>query len=143
VFVQDTVSQDNTGSGLSALSTGTPVQVTIDNSRFDNNSVGVSALDFSWFAIRNSQAAGNSQVGFLAQANGGTAVVSIANSTAGNNAVGVQAGGGSAASSVRLTGVSVFLNVTGLRTSTNGSIASFGNNYNSGSGAPNASLTPQ
>jgi len=143
VFVQDTVSQDNAGSGLNALSTGTPVQVTVDNSRFDNNSVGVSALDFSWFAIRNSQAAGNSQVGFLAQANGGTAVMSIANSTAGNNAIGVQAGGGSAASSVRLAGVAVFLNLTGLRTATNGSIASFGNNYNSGSGTPSASIAQQ
>jgi hypothetical protein len=52
VFVQDTVSQDNTGSGLSALSTAAPVQVSIDASRFDNNSFGVSAQDFSWFSIR-------------------------------------------------------------------------------------------
>ena len=143
VFVQDTVSQDNTGSGLNAISSVTPVQVTIENSRFDNNAVGVSAQDFSWFAIRNSQAAGNSQVGFLAKANTGTAVVSIANSTAGNNAIGVQAGGGTAPSNIRLAGVSVFLNVTGLSTSTNGTIASFGNNYNSGSGAPSASIAPQ
>ena len=143
VFVQDTVSQDNTGSGLSALSTAAPVQVTIDASRFDNNSLGVSAQDFSWFSIRNSQASGNSQVGFLAQANGGNAVVSIANSTAGNNAIGVQAGGGSASSSVRLSGVSLFLNVIGLRTATNGGIASFGNNYNSGSGTPNTNIAPQ
>jgi hypothetical protein len=143
VFVQDTVSQDNVGSGLSALSTSAPVQVSIDGSRFDNNSFGVSAQDFSWFSIRNSQASGNSQVGFLAQANAGNAVVSIANSTAGNNAIGVQAGGGSASSSVRLSGVSVFLNLIGLRTATNGAIASFGNNYNSGSGTPNTNIAPQ
>ena len=143
IFVQDTISQDNTGSGIFALSTVTPVQVTIDNSRFDNNAVGVSAQDFSWFAIRNSAASGNSQVGFLAKANAGTAVVSIANSTAGNNATGVQAGGGAAPSTIRLTGVSVFLNLTGVATSANGSIASFGNNYNSGSGGPTTTIAPQ
>jgi hypothetical protein len=143
VFVQDTVSQDNAGSGLNAISTVTPVQVTIDNSRFDNNALGVAAQDFSWFAIRNSEASGNSQVGFLAKANAGTALVSIANSTAGNNATGVQAGGGTAPSNIRLTGVSVFLNLTGLLTGSNGAIASFGNNYNSGSGGPNTSIAPQ
>ena len=116
IFVEDTVSQDNTGSGILALSAVTPVQVTIDNSRFDNNAVGVSAQDFSWFSIRNSQAGGNSQVGFLAKANTGTALVSIANSTAGNNATGIQAGGGAAPSNIRLSGVSVFLNVTGMTT---------------------------
>ena len=137
------MSQENVGSGLSALSTASPVQVTIDGSRFDNNSVGVSALDFSWFSIRNSQASGNSQVGFLAQANAGSAAVSIANSTAGNNAIGVQAGGGSASSSVRLAGDSLFLNLIGMRTASNGAIASFGNNYNSGSGTPNTNIAPQ
>jgi hypothetical protein len=143
IFVEDTVSQDNAGSGIFALSAVTPVQVTIDNSRFDNNAVGVSAQDFSWFAIRNSEAGGNSQVGFQAKANAGTAVVSIANSAAGNNATGIQAGGGAAPSSIRLTGVSVFLNITGLTTGTNGVISSFGNNYNSGSGGPNTSIAPQ
>jgi hypothetical protein len=143
VFVEDTVSQDNTGSGIAALSTATPVQVTIDGSRFDNNAVGVSAQDFSWFAIRNSVASGNSQAGFQAKANAGTAVVSIANSTAGNNAIGIQAGGGAAVSSIRLAGVSIFLNVTGLATGSNGSIASFGNNYNSGSGSPSGTIAPQ
>ena len=118
--------------GIFALSAVAPVQVTIDNSRFDNNGVGVSAQNFSWFAIRNSEAGGNSQVGFQAKANAGTAVVSIANFAAGNNTTGIQAGGGAAPSSIRLTGVSIFLNVTGVATGTNGAIASFGNNYNSG-----------
>jgi len=143
IFVEDTVSQDNAGSGILALSAVTPVQVTIDNSRFDNNAVGVSAQDFSWFSIRNSEAGGNSQVGFQAKANAGTALVSIANSTAGNNATGIQAGGGAAPSNIRLSGVSVFLNVTGMTTGTNGAIASFGNNYNSGSGGPTTNIAPQ
>jgi hypothetical protein len=142
-FVQDTVSQDNGGSGISAVSTAIPVQVSIDDSRFDHSAFGVAAQDFSWFTIRNSQASGNSQVGFLARANADTAVVSIANSTAGNNATGIQAGGGAATYSIRLAEVSVFLNVAGLVTGTNGAIASFGNNYNSGSGVPTASITPR
>jgi hypothetical protein len=143
VFVEDTTSQDNGGSGLNALSTGTPVQVSIDNSRFDNNAFGVSALDFTYFSVTNSEASGNGQVGFLAQANGGSAAMSMANSAAGNNAVGIKSGGGSAPSSIRMAGVSVFLNATGLMTTTNGVISSFGNNYNSGSGVPNAHIAPQ
>jgi hypothetical protein len=143
VFIEDTTSQDNLGSGLSALSTGTPVQVSIDKSRFDNNSVGVSALDFTSFSVSNSQALGNSQVGFLAQANGGSAVMSMANSTAGNNAIGIKAGGGGSPSNIRMAGVSVFLNATGLATGTNGVLSSFGNNYNSGSGLPTAHITLQ
>jgi hypothetical protein len=143
VFIEDTTSQDNGGSGLNALSTGTPVQVSVDNSRFDNNAFGVSALDFTYFSVTNSEASGNAQVGFLAQANGGTAAMSMANSAAGNNAVGIKSGGGSAPSSVRMAGVSVFLNATGLMTATNGVISSFGNNYNSGSGVPNAHIAPQ
>ena len=143
VFVEDTTSQDNAGSGLSALSTGTPVQVSIDNSRFDNNAFGVSALDFTYFSVTNSEASGNSQVGFLAQANGGIAAMSMANSAAGNNTIGIKSGGGSAPSSIRMSGVSVFLSTTGLMTGTNGVIASFGNNSNSGSGMPTAHIVPQ
>jgi hypothetical protein len=143
VFVEDTTSQDNGGSGLSALSTGTPVQVSIDNSRFDNNAFGVSALDFTFFSVTNSEASGNSQVGFLAQANGGSAAMSVANSASGNNAIGIKSGGGGAQSSIRMAGVAVFLNTTGLMTGTNGAISSFGNNYNSGSGAPTVHIAPQ
>lgn len=143
VFVEDTTSQDNGGSGLSALSTGTPVQVSIDNSRFDNNAFGVSALDFTYFSVTNSEASGNSQVGFLAQANGGSAAMSMANSAAGNNSIGIKSGGGGSPSSIRLAEVSVFLNTTGLMTGTNGAISSFGNTYNSGSGTPTAHIAPQ
>jgi hypothetical protein len=143
VYVEDTTSQDNGGSGISALSTGTPVQVSIDNSRFDNNSSGVSALDFTFFSVTNSEASGNGQAGFLAQANGGSAAMSMANSAAGNNLVGIKSGGGTAPSSIRMAGVSVFLNSTGLMTGTNGAIASFGNNNNSGSGTPTAHIAAQ
>jgi hypothetical protein len=143
VYVSDTTSQANGGAGLSAIGNGMYAQVSIDNSHFDNNATGVAALDYTRFSIRNSQAGGNTQFGFLAQANSGMAVVSIANSTAGNNNVGIQSGGGSAPSSMRVTGVSLFLNTSGFVVGSNGTISSFGNNYNSGSGTPNGSITPQ
>jgi hypothetical protein len=48
------------------------------------------------------------------------------------------------ASVVRLAGVSIFSNaVNGLVVGTNGSIISFGNNYNSGNGAPTSTIAPQ
>lgn len=72
-------------------------------------------------------------------------MMNIANSTAGNNTTtGIQAGGGTNASVVRLAGVSIFSNaVNGLVVGTNGSIISFGNNYNSGNGAPTSTIAPQ
>ena len=143
VFVEDTISQDNIGDGLYAIGPGSPVQVTLDNSRFENNMNGVLAADFTQFSIRNSAAGGNSQAGFIALPNAGSAVVSIVNSTAGNNSVGIQSGGGSAAANVRVAGVSIFLNTTGFSPASNGTITSFGNNFNSGSGSPNASLPVQ
>src|SRR5438874_2664518 len=60
VFVLDTVSQDNTLDGLTAIAGANFVQVSIENSRFnDNGQNGVSARDFSRFSIRNSAALGN------------------------------------------------------------------------------------
>ena len=86
------------GSGIFALSAVTPVQVTIEYSRFDNNAVGVSAqglgTGFQLVRHKKQRGGGNSQVGFQAKANAGSAVVSIANSTAGNNATGCRLGVG-------------------------------------------------
>jgi hypothetical protein len=83
--------------------------------------------------------------GFVARANSGDVILNVANSSAGNNATtGIQAGGGSALSIVRLAGVSILSNaVDGMVVGTNGSIVSFGNNYNSGTGAPTATIAPQ
>lgn len=143
VFVTDTISQDNANAGLLAVGPGSFVQANLDNSRFDNNANGVVALDYTRFSIRNSAASGNSGAGFLANPNTGPAVVSMANSTSGNNNVGIQSGGGSASASMRISGVSLFLNASGFVIGSNGTIASFGNNANSGSGAPNASMLLQ
>lgn len=144
VSVVDTISVNNAENGLNVVG-GARVFVTIDRSRFEHNgNFGVFAADFSRVTVRDSDASDNS-VGFVAEANGGDVIINIANSTAGNNATtGIQAGGGGALSVVRLSGVSIFSNaVNGLVVGTNGSIVSFGNNYNSGNGAPTSILAPQ
>jgi hypothetical protein len=143
VFVSDTISQDNGGGGLYAIGPGNFITVTLDNARFENNTNGVKAADYTRFSIRNTAASGSSQAGFIAQPNAGMAVLSIANSTSANNGVGLQSGGGTASASVRIAGLSLFLNGSGFVSGTNGTIASFGNNYNSGSGAPNTTLPVQ
>lgn len=142
-FISDTISQDNAGDGLYAIGTGSFAQVTIDNSRFENNVNGIRASDYTKFSIRNSAASGSSNAGFYAISNTGGATISITNSTAANNVTGVQSGGGSAATTVRISGVSMFINITGILIGSNGTVASFGNNYNSGSGTPNAALAVQ
>lgn len=144
VFVTDTISQDNTQDGLYAIGPGAYVQVTIDHSRFENNGNGVCGADFTRFAIRDSDASGSSGgTGFVAVANSGLAVMSIVNSTTANNDVGIQSGGGSAPASIRIGGVSVLINNTGMVIASNGTIASAQNNFNTGSGAPNATLPLQ
>jgi hypothetical protein len=144
VFVLNTASSNNSESGIRSNAAGSTVSVSINKSQFENNSYGVIVGDFSQFTVTNSEASGNSQYGFIAQANVGTASLNIVNSTAANNgSVGVIAGGGSAASTVRITGLGLFDNGVGMFAGPNGTILSFGNNYNSGSGAPSGSLSPQ
>jgi len=146
VSIIDTTVVNNVENGLNVVGVAR-VFVTIDRSRFENNGGdGVSAGDFARVTVRDSDASENS-AGFVAQANSGDVIINIANSTAGNNATtGIQAGsaGGGTPSEVRLSGVSIFSNATnGLLVGTNGFIVSFGNNYNSGTGAPTSTLTPQ
>lgn len=142
VNVLDTVSHNN-GNGMYVQGFGNPVQANIDRSRFTDNSLaGIWASDLSRFSVSNSQMLGN-QYGLVAQGGGGTAVVGMANSTLGNNSIGIFSGGGAGSSSVRITGVSLFLNGTGIWLDSNGQVASFGNNYNSDSGAPNSKILQQ
>jgi hypothetical protein len=146
VTLVNVMSRDNAMNGLSVIGAGSRVSVTIDKSHFEaNGGDGVVAADFTRLVVRDSEASGNGAVGFIAQANAGDTIVNIANSTAGNNvSTGIQAGGGTAVSVVRLTGVSILSNgVNGLAVGTNGSIVSFGGNYNSGSGSPTSNLAPQ
>jgi hypothetical protein len=63
---------------------------------------------------------------------------------AANNSTGVTAGGGAQAASVRVANVAVFSNPSGgFSIGSNGTISSFGNNYNAGSGVPSSTIAPQ
>ncbi len=143
-FVLDTTSTDNGGSGISSLNSVNNVLILVDSSRFENNHDGVFASNFSAYSVKNSDASGNTNDGFISFSNGGVAEINIANSVASNNtSVGISAGAGTSTSIVRLTGVSLFGNGMGMAIGANGTIGSWVNNYNSGSGAPNATAMPQ
>jgi hypothetical protein len=144
VFIDNTTITNNGGNGVNVSSTALTT-VSIENSRFELNVFGVNASNFSQVVIRHSIANGNSSVGFLASAAAGTAEMDIFDSMSGNNTfTGVQAGGGGATSTVRISNVAVYGNPNGFVVGSGGSLKSFGNNFNSGGGAPTApNLTPQ
>ena len=144
-FIHNTVVQNVGGSGLSVQSTTTNTSVDVDTSRFDlAGSFGIIAGSFSRITVSRSVASGNGSAGFIASAGAGTAELNVTESTSSNNITGVQAGGGTAAVTVRISNVTLHDNLNGLVVGANGTLKSFGNNFNSGSGAPTApNLTPQ
>ncbi len=144
VFVDDTVSRGNTGNGLNIVATNSNVRVSVSNSHFLDNSNGVFSGDFSTTTVSNSEASGNAVSGFTAFGNGGAATLNLTNSTATNNLTsGVSAGGGSASAQIRMSNVTIASNSAGLVIGSNGTIISFGNNHNTGTGVPNASMNEQ
>jgi hypothetical protein len=148
VFVDDTTSQDNTGAGISIVGTigGTAgeVHASISNSHFPNNGVGVSGGDSSVVSIQSSDANGNAGAGFKLTANSFTSTMSITDSVAANNlGPGVQTGGGTAAAKMRVSNVGIFSNSVGFQTGTNGTVQSFGNNHNTGTGTPTSTIAAQ
>jgi hypothetical protein len=148
VFIDDTTSQDNTGDGLSVVGTvgGTAgeVHVSVSNSHFSNNAVGVFAGDSGAVDIRTSDANGNTGAGFQAEATTNPTLMNIADSMAANNGgAGVSVGGGTAGAKIRVSNVSLFGNGSGFQTGTNGQIQSWGNNANPGSGTPTSKIALQ
>ncbi|MBZ5523431.1 MAG: right-handed parallel beta-helix repeat-containing protein [Acidobacteriia bacterium] len=145
VVVDGTTSRNNTASGLAVQSSAT-TSVSIFNSQFDFNQFGVLAGSFSQVTATNSAASANSSVGFIASGGSGNPELNLVNSTASNNAgAGVQAGGGVSPATVRVSGVALHDNAGGgFAIGANGTIKSFGNNFNSGAGTPTApNLAPQ
>src|SRR5262249_30834813 len=139
VFVLNTTSRDNAGSGIYGAGNGSNVRVTIKNSAFEGNVVGVFASDSTIFTVKDSDASGNGWVGYCAVANGSGAELDITDSMVSNNSsYGVQYGGGGSAAVVRLSGVAIVGNGAGggILLQSNGSVVSFGNNQNTGTGAP-------
>jgi hypothetical protein len=144
VFVDDTVSRGNTGNGLNIVATNSNVRVSVSNSHFSDNSNGVFSGDFSTTTVSNSEASGNALSGFTAFGNGGAATLNLTDSTATNNLTsGISAGGGSASAQIRMSNVTIASNSAGLVIGSNGTIISFGNNHNTGTGVPNASMNEQ
>ena len=145
VSIVDDIVRDNTQNGLLVQNTIANAFVLVSGSHFNNNALnGILAADFSRVTVRNSEASANANVGYLANAADGMSTLNLIDSTAANNAAaGVQAGGGAAPSAIRITGVSIFGHTIGLSTLANGSITSFGNNYNASVGTPNGSIAPQ
>jgi hypothetical protein len=146
IFVDDTISADNAFAGL-FVQAGALASVDVYRSRFQANGIhGIWASSNSNVSVRDSDASGNAGEGFIAFANSGTAALSLTNSSANGNGTGVQAGGtGSQTATVQVTGISLSNNGTGFSAQTNGTIKSFGNNYNSGTGTPTAgqNIPPQ
>jgi hypothetical protein len=144
VFIDHTVSRGNAGNGLNIMATNTEVRVSVTNSHFSGNTNGIFSGDFSKTSVSDSDANGNSQSGFVVLGNGGAATLNLIDSVSANNgAYGVSAGGGALSSRVRMTNVSTLGNTTGMTSGTNGTIYSYGDNKNSGGGAPNALIAPQ
>src|SRR5258708_14608681 len=138
VTVDNTTSSNNAGNGLNVVATALTT-VSINHSRFEFNTVGVNAANFSQVVVSDSVASGNTSAGFVGSAAAGTAELDLFNSTAANNTfTGVQAGGGGATATVRISNVAVFGNPNGFAIGAGGSLKSFGNNFNSGGGTPTA-----
>jgi len=143
VDVIDTISQDAAQYALYASSASGKVTVTIDRSRFVGSNYGVRASSNSLISVRDSEASEN-VYGFVAQGGGGPMALNLVNSTAANNTMaGIWAGGLNSNSTIRMSGVAVFDNGTALQIGVHGVIASFGNNYITGTGAPSVQLSPQ
>ena len=119
--------------------------VSINESTFELNNLGVFASSFSVIDVSNSTASGNTGAGFIASTNSGTAELNVTDSSTFNNGTGVQAGGGSTGATVRVSGVTAHNNTFGsFVIGTNGTLKSFGNNISATPGsftAPN--LGPQ
>jgi parallel beta helix pectate lyase-like protein len=145
VFIEDTTSQDNTQDGLYILANTTNVHVSVSHSRFTNNTLfGILSADFSRPTIIGGDVSGNRGGGVSANAATGTAYVTMTGTMVANNiGNGLQAGGGAVVSEIRMSQVSIYGNSAGTATLSNGTIASFGNNFNTGTGTPGAILTPQ
>lgn len=151
VNVINTTANNNGDSGIRST-VSQRAYVSIVNSRFQNNgNYGVFAGDFARFTVSGSDASNNGTAGFIAQAGAGDVVMNISNSTASNNAApsvvngaGIYAGGSTNTSVIRLSGVVITSNFpNGILAGSAGSIVSFGNNSNSGSGAPNSIIPLQ
>jgi hypothetical protein len=145
--VASTISENSGGGILVAPQSGITATANLFQVVSNRNKFGLKVTDGGQATVKDSVASNNTSNGF-AVITAGTAAcqLSIQNSTASNNgAYGVLASGGSQAGAL-IASVGTYGNVNGLGTLNGATLASFGNNYNSGNstnGAPTMSITPQ
>jgi hypothetical protein len=144
IFILDTISRGNLGNGLNIVASTNHALVTVSNSHFLFNANGVVAGDLTTTTLLGSEASGNIQSGFVVTSSNGTSLLNLVDSGAIDNAgSGLVAGGGTASARIRISNVSLFGNGAGITALSNGSIESFKNNQNVGSGAPTTLLNLQ
>lgn len=147
VTVESTISRDNEWGFRSVMTAfNTTVSVNVVRSSFPSNAFGIWADNNSNVTVTNSDASGNSTLGFIAQAtgSGATAVLNLSGSNSANNDIGVQSGGGLGNSIVNLCSDTLFNNATGIVIGQNATMNTCKNSFNTGSGAPNGSvISPQ
>jgi hypothetical protein len=153
LFIKDTVLRNNRGAGtgggvLLKPGAGGSAEATLDGVRMEGNLFAIRAEDRAAATVRNSVAAGNINVGFVAASVAGTALMNLEGCLASGhgaaNAAGVRAVGAQA--TVRISNVTVVNNSVGLSPTTGGAIVSFSNNRvvgNTTDGAPTATVTPK
>ena len=88
LFVAGSSMRNNGGAGLKVAGTAS---VSVNNSHFNYNQWGVVANDGSAVAVRDSEASGNTAVGFLAVAQASPVDISLTDSSAVNNQLGIMA----------------------------------------------------
>ena len=141
--VINTIVENNANAGLKNENSSMTVNVSIDRSQFEGNQFGIWSGSFSKITTTNSDASGGSY-GFITQSGLGTSENNISNTTANNDsAAGVASGGGATASTVRIIGVTLFNDGTGLAIGANGSVLTGGGNSNPSGGAPGGPYTVQ
>jgi hypothetical protein len=137
-IVKDTNIARCTGAGIRVSTSATPAVAVLDNVRIDKCGTGFDGSGGTRAVIRNSIITQNT-TGVVAQVT--DSEINIEHSVVSLNVTGIQAGTG-ASTTVRISNVGVFNNITGLFLN-GGSIISFGNNSvfgNSTNGVPSSTV---
>ncbi len=136
-YISGTTVEDNLGgssSGLLVHNTTNNVDVTVTNSLFADNTFGIAAQDFSNVSVFGSEITGSNNTGVQVNPSAGTATLEAYNSSISHNSLGLFNG---ANGTSWISGVALFDNSTGI-VITGGTVNSAKNNYNNGTGTPNA-----
>src|SRR5262249_40107721 len=144
LHVSNVIARNNIGasSGGIFVKPGANVSATgtVEDTQLSNNQFGLRVEDNSEVTGKKVTAANNTGAGFIAVSNPGVASLNLDSCVAAGNGFGIKADNANA--TVRIANCSVHGNGTGM--SGTGHIVSFGNNFNSDSGAPNGpNILPQ